>query len=59
MASSSQSFAQLPVEEDGAEVELRHALNVNNGNSHEEILDGLLARVGYGLFQKKLLVRSI
>lgn len=53
MASNTTLFTALPTEEEEI---------VRNEHSSEEkdpdqILDGLLTKVGYGLFQKKLLVK--
>jgi hypothetical protein len=46
------SFEPLPTSDD-VEDGIAHGLVSPNT---EEILDGLLSKVGYGLFQKKLLV---
>lgn len=52
MASNTTLFTALPTEDE--HVGNDHSLEEKNP---DQILDGLLAKVGYGLFQKKLLVK--
>lgn len=52
MASNTTLFTALPTEDE--HVENDQSLEEKNP---DQILDGLLAKVGYGLFQKKLLVK--
>ncbi|KAI8080196.1 major facilitator superfamily domain-containing protein [Gilbertella persicaria] len=52
ITNSSQEFARLTTDEEFAD---GHGAQVQS-NTPEQILDGLLSKVGYGLFQKKLLI---
>lgn len=53
-------FTRIPDTEEGviAEDDSRSESTRTESTSHDEILDGLLARVGYGTFQKRLLVND-
>ncbi|KAI9350952.1 hypothetical protein BD770DRAFT_154618 [Pilaira anomala] len=53
MTSSAAIFTPLPTEDHEEEIESQSVITEKNT---DQILDGLLAKVGYGLFQKKLLV---
>jgi hypothetical protein len=56
--SNSAVFSALPVEDDERVIGDDHSILAPViESSPDQILDGLLTRVGYGLFQKKLLVR--
>lgn len=53
MTSSAAIFTPLPTEDHEEEIGSQSVITEKNT---DQILDGLLAKVGYGLFQKKLLV---
>ena len=50
--SSDREFAPMQTDEEAADI----VKEQNEHSTPEQILDGLLSKVGYGLFQKKLLV---
>lgn len=52
-SSAAHAFIALPTEE---RVEEEEGTSVTLMGTTDQILDGLLSKVGYGLFQKKLLV---
>ena len=58
MAPPSHNFTRLPVDDEEESLRPEAAAALASNASHDDILDGLLTKVGYGTFQRRLLVNS-